>query len=312
MGTTVVGVFDELSAADAACRELEAAGIDKQAIRLTTGEQASTIPSASSDEHAGGMRAFFRRLFGLDEDDQTSGHYSEAVRRGAAVVTVSLDDERRVDEISETLEACGAIDIDERVEQWRATGYSGYDASAAPYTGEQMRQERQKLQVLREDLKVGKRSVGRGAVRVHRRVSERPVEERVSLREEHAAIERHPVDRPASHEELEAMGDADLEIRETAEEPVVSKTARVVEEVEVGKVASERKETVRDTVRRADVEVERSGGYLDDGAPVPGRSDSAYADSDMASSGMGRYAGPERRRPQTTGWTGVERRASAW
>jgi stress response protein YsnF len=45
-----------------------------------------------------------------------------------------------------------------------------------------------------------------------------------------------------------------LEVRETAEEPVVSKTAHVVEEVIVGRETTERTETVRDTVRREDVE----------------------------------------------------------
>lgn len=313
MATTVVGVFDELSAANTACRELEAAGIDKQAIRLTSGEQASMVSSESSEPESGGMRAFFRHLFGLDENDETSGHYSEAVRRGAAVVTVGVADESRVDEVSGVLEGCGAVDIDERVEQWRSSGYTGFDASAKPYTSEQIAQERQKLQVVQEELKVGKRSVGRGAVRVHRHVSERPVEEQVSLREEHAVIERHPVDRPASKEELAALGDADIEIRETAEEPVVSKSARVVEEVEVGKASSERREKVRDTVRRADVDVERSGGYLDDGAPAPSRPEPAYAGDESSSAGMmGRYTGPERRSPQSAGWTGVERRSSAW
>lgn len=50
------------------------------------------------------------------------------------------------------------------------------------------------------------------------------------------------------------------EIRETREEPVVSKQERVVEEVVVGKTSQDRTETVRDKVRRTDVEVERSAG----------------------------------------------------
>jgi stress response protein YsnF len=51
-----------------------------------------------------------------------------------------------------------------------------------------------------------------------------------------------------------------IEVRETAEEPVVSKTARVAEEVVVRKDVTEHTETVRDTVRREEVEVEKDGG----------------------------------------------------
>jgi len=50
-----------------------------------------------------------------------------------------------------------------------------------------------------------------------------------------------------------------VEVTETAEEPVVRKQARVVEEVVVGKEQEERTETVRDTVRRTEVEVEPVG-----------------------------------------------------
>ena len=46
-------------------------------------------------------------------------------------------------------------------------------------------------------------------------------------------------------------------MRETGEEAVVSKTARVTGEVEVGKTATEREETIRDTVRQTKVEVEK-------------------------------------------------------
>jgi stress response protein YsnF len=77
------------------------------------------------------------------------------------------------------------------------------------------------------------------------------------LREEHAAIERRPVDRPATAADLK---EGFVEIRETTEQPVVSKTARVVEEVVVGKEATERTETIADTVRGTEVEVERVRG----------------------------------------------------
>ncbi len=53
-----------------------------------------------------------------------------------------------------------------------------------------------------------------------------------------------------------AVKEGAIEVREMAEEPVVSKTSRVVGEVEIGKTATEREETVRGTVRKTRVDVE--------------------------------------------------------
>jgi stress response protein YsnF len=77
---------------------------------------------------------------------------------------------------------------------------------------------------------------------------------KVTLREECATIERHPVDRIATAEDLKA---ASVEVRETAERAVVAKTAHVIEEVTVGKEASERSETINETLKGTEVEVER-------------------------------------------------------
>ena len=49
----------------------------------------------------------------------------------------------------------------------------------------------------------------------------------------------------------------DIELTETAEEAVVGKTARVVEEVSLAREVGQRTETVRDTLRHTEVEVER-------------------------------------------------------
>lgn len=117
------------------------------------------------------------------------------------------------------------------------------------------------IPVVEEEIAIGKREVERGGVRVRTEVEERPVQEQVNLREEHVRVERRPVDRPASEADINRAQQAGtLEVREKAEQAVVQKNARVVEEVVVGKEATERTETVRDTVRRTDVEVEETGG----------------------------------------------------
>ena len=48
-----------------------------------------------------------------------------------------------------------------------------------------------------------------------------------------------------------------FEIRTTAEIPIISKIARVVEEVVIGKQTSERAETIRDSVIKTVVEVSK-------------------------------------------------------
>jgi len=111
--------------------------------------------------------------------------------------------------------------------------------------------------VVEEELQVGKREVQRGGVRVYTHVTETPVEETVRLHEEHVNVERRPVDRPLTAADTAAFKEESIELRETAEEAIISKQARVVEEVVVGKTATDRTETVRDTVRRTDVEVEQ-------------------------------------------------------
>jgi stress response protein YsnF len=117
-----------------------------------------------------------------------------------------------------------------------------------------------KMDVVEEDLLVGKRVVEHGRVRIYQHVTERPVEEQVNLREEHVTVQRRPVDRPATSEDMKAFREGSMEMTEYAEEAVVAKEARVVEEVVVGREVETHTETVRDKVRRTDVEVVEEEG----------------------------------------------------
>jgi uncharacterized protein (TIGR02271 family) len=101
--------------------------------------------------------------------------------------------------------------------------------------------------------------VDEGGVRVSTQVTEQPVEERVELRKEHIDVERRPVDRPASPRDLGTFEEGTIEVTATSEEPVVEKRARVVEEVEVHKDVEHQQETIQETLRRKDVDVEPTG-----------------------------------------------------
>ena len=124
------------------------------------------------------------------------------------------------------------------------------------------------IKVMEERLRVGKREVAGGAVRVRSYVVERPVEENVRLHEERVSIERHPVDRAVTGTDAAAFQERTIEARATSEEAVVGKEARVVEEIGIRKEASDRTETVHDTVRSTKVEVE-DGTKTVPGATTP-------------------------------------------
>ncbi|MFC0252058.1 DUF2382 domain-containing protein [Massilia consociata] len=120
----------------------------------------------------------------------------------------------------------------------------------------------QSIPVVEEQLSVGKREVQRGGVRIYSRVRETPVNETVSLREEHVDVQRRPVNQPLGAGDSAAFREQSIEMRETAEEPVVEKSARIVEEVTVGKQVSERQEQIHDTVRHTEVDVQRLDGTM--------------------------------------------------
>ena len=159
-----------------------------------------------------------------------------------------------------------AVEMDAR-RQWEARHQGSWEEAkeAVRYAWDSVRGRHQaaegevRIPVVEEELQVGKRQVQRGGVRLYTRVTERPVEERVRLRDETVHVERRPADRPATEADFAAAKEGTLEVTETDEEPVVRKQARVVEEVVVSKEVQEQTETVQDTVRRTEVEVEPRG-----------------------------------------------------
>ena len=210
--------------------------------------------------------------------------YAEGVRRGGALVVVESSDEQAERGMA-ILQRLHPVDIHARTAQWQQEGWTGADASATTSTPRRARRPRRAaprsrgvprtwanqgaatrrvegdkevtIPVVEEEISIGTREVERGHVRIDSRVTEQPVEESVRLREEKVTVERRPVDRPATDADFAAAGKEVIEMTETAEEPVVSKRARVVEEVVVQKEVTEHTETVRGTERHTEVDVQR-------------------------------------------------------
>lgn len=115
------------------------------------------------------------------------------------------------------------------------------------------REEERVIPIVREEMRVGRRTVERGGVRVSSHIVQKPVSEQVHLRETHVEIERRAVDRPLRGDEKGFVDDT-IEMVEMADEPVVSKQARVVEEVVVRKHVEDRTATISDEVRATEIE----------------------------------------------------------
>lgn len=77
--------------------------------------------------------------WGIPEEE--AGYYAEGIRRGGTLVGVKTD-ESRVDEVVTIMNDYGPVNVTERSEFWRESGWTGYDPNAPAYTSEQMAAER--------------------------------------------------------------------------------------------------------------------------------------------------------------------------
>jgi len=105
---------------------------------IAAGPIVAALTGAGVGAVAGGL---IGGLTDLGVSHEHAEYYSEAVRRGGALVTVRAD-ESRAERAAEIMREHGAIDIDRRVERWRETGWQGYDANAQPYSSDQIDRDR--------------------------------------------------------------------------------------------------------------------------------------------------------------------------
>jgi stress response protein YsnF len=222
-------MYDDAAKAETVVNEIVRAGISRDQVQVISGNGsgAETVIGKLSEQ-------------GVEKDETKV--YAEAIGKGSAMVTVQAPDER-ADETFEMMNDLGALDLDELLAEAEAS--------------EEEEETEETVPVVEEQVSIGKRKVMRGGVRVTSKVTERPVEETVRLREEKVEVEQSRADRKLSPQEAEkAFQQKTVELAETAEEAVISKEARVVEEVSLRKSAAEREETVQAKARRTEVKVE--------------------------------------------------------
>jgi stress response protein YsnF len=280
-GDRIVAVFENTDRAAAARQALVGDGIDNARMELV--DRRSDLDNWSA----------MKRHALPDEDTHL---FAESLGRGHAILVIRAPSGEH-DRVMRVLSRFNPIDIEEHAQQWRNTGWSGVHpgkeawdvqrqnvsarstiataaaatttpatstpaaprASTTSTTAARGATEVQEevFPVYEEELKVGKRVIEQGRVRVHAYTVEQPVQENVTLREERVEVEHRPVNRPVSGVPGEAaFRDRTIEVTTHREEPVINKEARIQEEIVVRKEADQHTETVRDTVRHTEVEIE--------------------------------------------------------
>ncbi len=262
--TTYIALFHHKDHAEAALQDLEGAGFSQSAVTVIGGGNGAGYSEAAGVYGSGygtGSQSSLADV-GVPEADQK--HLQDGLDAGGTVLVLEGAGDR-----AEAIEKIFHAHSTKKIDETDVTRREAYVAPvvAAPVAAP-VAAETAVIPVVEEELAVGKREVDRGGVRVYRRVVEEPVSADVTLREEHVVVDRRPVDRAVTESDLRG-GNRTIELTETAEEAVVGKTSRVVEEVRLGKEASEHVETIHDTVRHTEVDVEpvegRTAGGLGTG-----------------------------------------------
>jgi stress response protein YsnF len=226
---TVVGIFDNDHEAQNAVSELKSNGFSESQIDVSV----KTNHGDSDDDS--GISNFFSNM--IDDNNQAS-HYTEVARKGS-VVTVHAQSDEEARAAAQILDQHGSIDMDERYSQ------SQHSAS----------NDERPIPVIEEQLHVGKKEVETGGMKLRSKIIERPVEEHIRLRSEKVTVQHHHVERPATEADL--MKEQTIEETAHSEVPVINKDAKITEQVSLHKSIEENEETIHDSVRSTEVDIDQ-------------------------------------------------------
>jgi stress response protein YsnF len=253
----IVTLYDTPDHAEAARRNLEASGFAPSEISMVDNK---TLALAGDKLREPGL---WHRLFGRDIQPYEANVYGRSVESGGVVLTVRVA-EGDIPRATSILNAHQAVDPLKRAQQQgliptvsapehAVRPVPATTAAAGVVSGEDV------IVLAEEQINVGKRLVQEGTTRIRRFVTETPVEKQVTLHEEHVRVLRRAASDPNYVRNID-WTDKTIEITETAEEAVVTKSVHIAEEVVIQKEGSDHVQTLRDKVRRQQVEVERIAG----------------------------------------------------
>ena len=252
MSRTITAIYRTADVANLVKREIEELGVASHHVEVVGG--------ADRADDIGHLN--------LPHDEAVT--YRDAVRQGHYVVSAEVDDDR-TDSVAEIMRNPEqGVDIDAYEEDYRTRDtynddLDAYGTGSPAYGGSMGRtggtEDGDTVELAEERLSVGKRDIDRGTTHVRTYVQEVPVEERIRLRDEHVSVERRATggERVVTGAEADALfAERDIAVTEHDEEAVVSKEAVVTEEIVVSKEVEEREEVVTDTVRKTEVDIDKS------------------------------------------------------
>jgi len=229
---TVIGLFDEKNEAMRAYSALAHEGYAQADLDILTSDDSDDRPKLAH------MREW------IPEPDVTT--YLEGVKHGGTIITANVADSAAT-RAAEIMSGYKMVNIKDRASELTKTR-SDLKLSD-PAKNDNV------LEVIEEQLEVGKESVERGRMRIYNVLSEREVSQDIGLRDETIRVNRRPANR-AVKIDPDLFKPRSFEMIETDEIAKVGKTARVIEEVSLGKEVAQKVQTIKETLRRQDVQVE--------------------------------------------------------
>lgn len=229
---TVIGLFEGSQEASQAYAALLQEGYARADLDILTNDDKDDVPKLDN----------MRKFVPTPDVDV----YLEGVRQGGTIITANVSDSA-VERAAGIMSSFHMVNIQNRANELKKV-QNGL-ALSDPKIDDNV------IEVIEEDLQVGKTAVERGRMRIYSVVTEREVQQNVGLRDETIRIQRRPVNRNVAINP-DLFREKSYEMVEMDEIAQVSKTARVVEEVSLGKEVAEKIETIKETLRRQDVEIE--------------------------------------------------------
>ena len=185
-----------------------------------------------------------------EEEAEIYRYYNVSARGTAAATQTSATDTTTTTTRTATAGAAGYAASTDRTDT--ATNVA---ATARTATG----QDTIEVPLTEEQVKVGKRTVSAGQVRLRKIVRTEIVNQPVEVRREEVVVERISADQVRAGAASADFKDEVIDVPLTREEVVVSKEAHVTGAVRVNKTATAETQNVSETVRKEDVEVLRDG-----------------------------------------------------
>jgi uncharacterized protein (TIGR02271 family) len=263
---TLVAAFDTPEHAMAAVNALKAEGFHSDDVsvfdhsRLKVGKD---VVGTEPEQYG-----VWQRLFGDDLNHYEASVYGSTIDDGGTVVSVRVPQDQ-VAHASGVLDLHHPINVQDRAVTSGIAAPAHVEAAARSMAAVPLAKAQtvavtpklaevhsDTLRLAEEQLQVGKKLVETGRTRVRRFTTERDAAEDVTLHEEHAEVLRQAISEPAELTDID-WADKELEVTESKEQALVSKTARVVEEVSLRKKGDDHVETIHEKLRRQQAEVER-------------------------------------------------------